>query len=85
MIAKDFPEGGRAMTAHTTYHGVHGTRARHASRLEYALYFVLILAISVPTAAIRSVMPNRSGHARRFFMAEAWAMAQRVTPQIFAA
>jgi hypothetical protein len=63
----------------------HGSRIRHASRLEYGLYFVLVLAISVPTALVRSVLPNRSGHARRFFLAEAWAMAQRVTPQIFAA
>jgi hypothetical protein len=66
-----------------THH--HGHRTRHASRLEYALYFALVLAISIPTALVRSVLPNRSGHARRFFLAEAWAMAHRVTPQIFAA
>jgi hypothetical protein len=30
------------------------------------------------------VLPNRSAEPRRFFLAEAWAMANRVTPQIFA-
>lgn len=62
----------------------HAHRTRHASRLEYGLYFSLILAISVPTALVRSVMPNRSGAPRKFFLAEAWSMAHRVTPQIFA-
>jgi hypothetical protein len=70
------------MTAQT-HHG-HGHRLRHATRLEYALYFTLILIISVPTALVRSVLPNRSAEPRRFFLAEAWAMANRVTPQIFA-
>jgi hypothetical protein len=70
------------MTAQT-HHG-HGHRPRHATRLEYALYFTLILFISVPTALVRSVLPNRSAEPRRFFLAEAWAMANRVTPQIFA-
>ncbi len=63
-------------------HQPHGHR--HAGRAEYALYFSLILLISVPTALIRSLLPNRSAQSRRFFLAEAWAMAQRVTPQIFA-
>ncbi len=71
------------MTAFT--HSGHAHRVRHASRLEYALYFVLILMISVPTALVRSVLPNRAAEPWRFFMAEAWAMAQRVTPQVFAA
>ncbi len=66
-----------------THHG-HAHRVRHANRLEYALYFALILAISIPTALVRSVLPNRTAEPRRFFLAEAWAMAQRVTPQIFA-
>ena len=70
------------MTAHT-HHG-HAHRVRHATRLEYALYFVLILAISIPTTLVRSVLPNRGSEPRAFFLAEAWAMAQRVTPQIFA-
>jgi hypothetical protein len=71
------------MTAHT-HHG-HAHRARRASRLEYAFYFALILMISVPTALVRSALPDRGGGPRRFFLAEAWSMAQRVTPQIFAA
>jgi hypothetical protein len=41
--------------------------------------------ISVPTALVRSAVPDRGGEPRRFFLAEAWSMAQRVTPQIFAA
>ena len=69
------------MTAQT-HHG-HAHRVRHANRLEYACYFTLILAISIPTALVRSVLPNRTAEPRRFFLAEAWAMAQRVTPQIF--
>ncbi len=73
------------MTA-STHHG-HAHRVRHANRLEYTLYFILILilAISIPTALVRSVLPNRTAEPRRFFLAEAWAMAQRVTPQVFAA
>lgn len=70
------------MTAQT-HHG-HAHRVRHANRLEYAFYFTLILIISIPTALVRSVLPNRTAEPRRFFLAEAWAMAQRVTPQIFA-
>lgn len=70
------------MTAQT--HSGHGHRVRHANRLEYALYFTLILAISIPTALVRSVLPSRGTEPRRFFLAEAWAMAHRVTPQIFA-
>ncbi len=50
------------MTAQT-HHG-HGHRPRHATRLEYALYFTLILIISVPTALVRSVLPNRSAEPR---------------------
>jgi hypothetical protein len=59
-------------------------RRRQERGLEYSLYFALILAISIPTAIVRSFLPNRSGQPRRFFLAEAWAMARRVTPQIFA-
>ncbi len=70
------------MTAQT-HHG-HANRVRHANRLEYACYFTLILLISIPTALVRSVLPNRTAAPRRFFLAEAWAMAQCVTPQIFA-
>jgi hypothetical protein len=70
------------MMMHADSHHAH--RPRHASRAEYAVYFALILVISVPTAMVRSVMPNRTGLPRRFFLAEAWAMAHRVTPQIFA-
>jgi hypothetical protein len=70
------------MIAHTQ--SGHAHRVRHANRVEYTLYFVLILAISIPTALARSVLPNRAGAPRRFFLAEAWAMARRVTPQIFA-
>jgi hypothetical protein len=85
-MTQTFTQGGTAMTAQTSHEGPHtGHRMRHASRLEYALYFSLVLAISVPTALVRSLLPNRSGYARRFFLAEAWEMAQRVTPQIFAA
>ncbi len=62
----------------------HAHRPRHSNRVEYALYFSLILMISVPTALVRSVMPNRSGTPRKFFLSEAWSMAHRVTPQIFA-
>jgi hypothetical protein len=40
--------------------------------------------ISVPTALVRSLLPNRGTEPRKFFLAEAWAMAHRVTPQIFA-
>ena len=68
----------------TTHSGT-AHRVRHASRVEYALYFALVLAISIPTALVRSLLPNRSAEPRRFFLAEAWAMAHRVTPQIFAA
>ncbi len=57
--------------------------ARHENQLEYALYFALILAISIPTALVRSVLPARRSTAQRFFLTEAWAMAGRVTPQIF--
>lgn len=70
------------MTAQT--HTAHAHRVRHANRAEYACYFTLILMISIPTALVRSVLPNRTAEPRRFFLAEAWAMAQRVTPQIFA-
>ncbi len=66
------------MTTATAHH-----RAHHASRLEYALYFALILLISVPTALVRTLLPSRRRGARRFFLAEAWSMAGRVTPQIF--
>jgi hypothetical protein len=59
-------------------------RRRQESGWEYSLYFVLILVISIPTALVRSFLPNRTGQPRRFFLAEAWAMARRVTPQIFA-
>jgi hypothetical protein len=59
-------------------------RRRQVASWEYAIYFALILAISVPTALVRSFLPNRTGRPRRFFLAEAWSMAQRVTPQIFA-
>ncbi len=69
------------MSAQT--HSGHTHRVRHANRLEYALYFALILVISVPTALVRSVFADQSAEGRRFFVAEAWAMAQRVTPQIF--
>jgi hypothetical protein len=65
-----------------THHG-HAHRVRHANRLEYAFYFTLILMISVPTALARSVVSDRHAE-QKFFVAEAWAMAQRVTPQIFA-
>lgn len=58
-------------------------RARHASQLEYASYFALIFAISIPTALIRSALPARRSTTNRFFLTEAWAMAGRVTPQIF--
>ena len=64
--------------------GGHGRRVRHASRVEYALYFTLVLAISLPTALVRSVMPARNSMPRKFFVREAWDMAHRVTPQIFA-
>jgi len=64
--------------------GGHGRMPRHASRMEYTVYFALILLISVPTALVRALLPNRSGLPRRFFLAEAWDMARRVTPQIFA-
>jgi hypothetical protein len=70
------------MTAQT--HSGQAHRVRHASRLEYALYFTLILVISIPTALVRSLLPNRGAESRKFFLAEAWAMAHRVTPQIFA-
>ncbi len=63
-------------------HHPHGHR--HTGRAEYALFFALVLLISVPTALIRSLLPGRSSQSRRFFLAEAWAMARRVTPQIFA-
>ena len=69
------------MTAHT--HSGHSARTRRTNRLEYALYFTLILMISVPTALVRSVLADR-GAEQKSFVAEAWAMAQRVTPQIFA-
>lgn len=61
----------------------HQSKSRGAG-FEYALYFALILAISLPTALIRQLLPRR-GQPRRFFVTEAWAMAQRTTPQIFAA
>jgi hypothetical protein len=70
------------MTAQS--HPGHGHRIRHASRVEYAFYFTLILMISVPTALVRALLPNRGTESRKFFLAEAWAMAHRVTPQIFA-
>lgn len=49
---------------------------------EYSIYFALILAISLPTALIRMVIPRR-GQKRRFFVTEAWSMARDVTPKIF--
>jgi hypothetical protein len=59
-------------------------RRRQGGSVEYALYFALILVISVPTALVRSFLPDPTGRKRRFFLVEAWSMAQRVTPQIFA-
>ena len=71
------------MTAQT--HSGQTHRHRHANRMEYAFYFILILLISVPTALVRSVFADPGAEGKRFFLAEAWAMAQRVTPQIFSA
>ncbi len=71
------------MTAQT--HTGHAHRVRYASRMEYAFYFTLILMISLPTALVRSVLADRGADKHRFFVSEAWAMAQRVTPQIFSA
>ncbi len=68
------------MTAQT--HPGQSHRTRRANRMEYAFYFALILLISLPTALVRSVFADR-GAEQKFFVAEAWAMAQRVTPQIF--
>lgn len=52
--------------------------------LEYNLYFALIFLISLPTALVRMVIPRR-GERMRFFVTEAWSMAQAVTPRIFSA
>ncbi len=71
------------MTAHAQ-HG-HTHRSRRASRMEYAFYFTLILMISLPTALVRAVVSDKGVEQHRFFVAEAWAMAQRMTPQIFSA
>lgn len=49
---------------------------------EYGLYFTLVFAISLIPAAARMVVP-RMGQPRRFFVTDAWAMAQEVTPMIF--
>ena len=62
----------------------HGHTRSRETGWEYGLYFVLILAISLPTALIRMVLPKR-GHGRKFFVTEAWAMARDVTPRIFSA
>ncbi len=68
--------------AHVPYdQGSHLSRTKD-QRWEYALYFVLIFAISLPPAVVRMVVP-RKGQARRFFVTAAWAMAQEVTPRIF--
>jgi len=60
----------------------HHHRRRQTQGWEYAIYFALVLVISIPTALVRSFLPDRSGQ-RRFFLTEAWSMARRVTPQIF--
>ena len=50
-------------------HHPHGHR--HAGRAEYALYFSLILLISVPTALIRSLLPNRSAQSAKMGVSRA--------------
>lgn len=66
-----------------SYHGPHHPRARTRGT-EYAIYFALIFAISLPSAVVRMAVP-RKGQPRRFFLTEAWAMAASVTPRIFSA
>ena len=60
------------------------TQSKRAPGIEYGVYFALVLAISLPTALLRMALPKR-GQPRRFFLTEAWAMAQRNTPRIFSA
>jgi hypothetical protein len=70
------------MNAGSPHH--HHHRRRQGAGFEYALYFALVLLISVPTALFRTFLPDPTGRPRRFFLVEAWSMARRVTPQIFA-
>jgi hypothetical protein len=60
-------------------------KIRRESSLEYRLYFALIFIISLPHAVVRWIMPRRPRSERGTILEEAWAMADRVTPQIFAA
>ncbi|MEM8869966.1 MAG: cytochrome PufQ [Pseudomonadota bacterium] len=50
--------------------------------LEYSLYFAAVFAISLVPALAQMVVP-KAGQARKFFVTDAWAKAQEVTPVIF--
>ena len=62
----------------------HVSTARTTGRsgLEYGVYFTLVFAISLIPAAAHMVIP-KAGQPRKFFVTDAWAMAQEVTPVIF--
>ncbi len=63
---------------------VHSQSRPKAGGIEYTLYFALIFLISLPTAFVRMIIPRRN-EAPKFFVTEAWSMAQAVTPSIFRA
>ena len=57
--------------------------AKHKSAgLEYGLYFAAVFVISLVPATIQMVIP-KAGQGRKFFVTDAWAKAQEVTPMIF--
>ena len=61
---------------------VSAARSPGRSGLEYGVYFTLVFAISLIPAAARMVVP-KAGQPRKFFVTDAWSMAQEVTPMIF--
>ncbi|MEM7613717.1 MAG: cytochrome PufQ [Pseudomonadota bacterium] len=50
--------------------------------LEYSLYFAAVFAISLVPATVQMIVP-KTGQTRKFFVTDAWAKAQEVTPMIF--
>ena len=58
------------------------TGRQKSGGLEYSLYFAAVFVISLVPATVQMVIP-KAGQARKFFLTDAWAKAQEVTPVIF--
>lgn len=79
--------GGHAMTTETlAYAGrTASRRQRLEERIEYRLLLILALALFLPVAAFRRLLPRRSDAPRRSILAEAREAAHTAIPMAFMA